>query len=125
MAGLELQSFTFEAEPQGVSLETMWFANPSLYEGFGLPPLEAMSAASSRGIELLVLPECFIGGYPYWRGHVSVKQGTELGARLCESAIRASGPEVAAIEYMWFGNDGPCALAKNLSPSTYDEAHDQ
>jgi len=59
--------------------------------------LEAMSDASSRGIELLVLPECFIGGYPYWRGHVSVKQGTELGARLCESAIRASGPEVAAI----------------------------
>ena len=34
-------------------------------------------------------------------------------------------PDCAAIVYRWFGNDGPCALAKKLSPSTYDEAHDQ
>ena len=28
-------------------------------------------------------------------------------------------PEVAAIEYRWFGNDGPCALAKKLSNRTF------
>jgi len=59
--------------------------------------LESMTRASAQGVELLVLPECYIGGYPYWRGHVTVKQETELGARLCESAVRVSGPEVQAI----------------------------
>lgn len=58
--------------------------------------LTYMADAASQNIELLVLPECYIGGYPYWHDHVSVKQETALGAQLCESAIRADGLEVAA-----------------------------
>lgn len=59
--------------------------------------IAALDDASHDGIDLLVFPECFIGGYPYWRGHVSVKEGTELGARLWESSIFAEGPESEAI----------------------------
>jgi hypothetical protein len=34
-------------------------------------------------------------------------------------------PEVAAIEYRWFGNDGPWALAKKLSNRAYSSAQRQ
>lgn len=59
--------------------------------------LSTMENAASQGIELLVFPECYIGGYPYWRGCVSVKQETELAAQLYESSIAADGPQVATI----------------------------
>ncbi len=58
---------------------------------------KAIKDASSKGISLVVFPESFLGGYPYWRGHVSVSAATELGARLHESAIDVSGEEVATI----------------------------
>ena len=34
-------------------------------------------------------------------------------------------PEVAAIVYRWFGNDGPWAEAKKLSDSANSSAHRQ
>ncbi|MFB0559015.1 MAG: carbon-nitrogen hydrolase family protein [Dehalococcoidales bacterium] len=45
------------------------------------------------GLDLLVFPEVYFGGYPYWRGGVTVKQETELAARLIRSAIRWDGEE--------------------------------
>jgi amidase/nitrilase len=59
--------------------------------------LSVVEEAGKDGIELLVLPECFVGGYPYWRGHVTVSQDAELGARLWESSILADGPHSEAI----------------------------
>jgi len=53
--------------------------------------------ARDRGISLVVFPETFVGGYPYWRGHVSVRRSAELAARLHEAAIAVDGPEVAEI----------------------------
>ena len=48
-------------------------------------------------LDLLVFPEVFFGGYPYWRGSVSVKQSTELAARMIRSAIRWDGEEAKAM----------------------------
>jgi nitrilase len=53
--------------------------------------------AAGRGIRLVVFPESFVGGYPYWRGHATVRQEAELAARLHEAAVRVDGPEVGAI----------------------------
>jgi nitrilase len=46
------------------------------------------------GLDLLVFPETYFCGYPYWRGSVSVRRSTELTARMIHSAIRLAGPEV-------------------------------
>lgn len=59
--------------------------------------LDTVDEAADRGASLVVFPECYVGGYPYWRGAVDVKTETELGARLLESAILADGPEVQAM----------------------------
>jgi nitrilase len=49
--------------------------------------------AGSLGLDLIVFPEVYFCGYPYWRGAVSVRQSTELAARLIESAIMWNGEE--------------------------------
>ncbi|HJX38239.1 MAG TPA: carbon-nitrogen hydrolase family protein [Anaerolineae bacterium] len=47
------------------------------------------------GLDLLVFPETYFCGYPYWRGSVSVRRSTELTARMIHTAISLDGPEVA------------------------------
>ena len=49
--------------------------------------------AGNLGLDLIVFPEVYFCGYPYWRGAVSVRQSTELAARLIESAITWNGEE--------------------------------
>jgi nitrilase len=49
--------------------------------------------AGKLGLDLIVFPEVYFCGYPYWRGAVSVRQSTELAARLIESAITWNGKE--------------------------------
>lgn len=56
-----------------------------------------LKEVAGRNIRLVVFPESFVGGYPYWRGHVTVKQEAELAARLHEAAVRVDGPEVQTI----------------------------
>lgn len=46
------------------------------------------------GLDLLVFPETYFCGYPFWRGSVSVRRSTELTARMIHSAIRSDGEEV-------------------------------
>ncbi len=46
-------------------------------------------------LDLLVFPETYFCGYPFWRGSVSVRRSTELMARMIHSAIRIDGEEVA------------------------------
>lgn len=46
------------------------------------------------GLDLLVFPETYFCGYPFWRGSVSVRRSTELTARMIHSAIRSGGEEV-------------------------------
>jgi len=74
---------------------------------FAVPPFDTdagvekvcdvLVAASHKGAELVVFPETFLGGYPYWRGHVSVSQETELAARLWEVSVSADGAQVETI----------------------------
>ena len=49
--------------------------------------------AGHLGVDLMVFPETYFCGYPYWRGGVSVRQSTELGARIIQSAIFWNGEE--------------------------------
>ncbi|MFH0845106.1 MAG: carbon-nitrogen hydrolase family protein [Pseudomonadota bacterium] len=49
--------------------------------------------AGRLGIDLIVFPEVYFCGYPFWRGSVSVRQSTELAAKMIRSAIRWNGEE--------------------------------
>ena len=49
------------------------------------------------GLDLLVFPETYFCGYPYWRGSVTVRESTELAARMIASAIRWDGEEAKRI----------------------------
>ncbi len=49
--------------------------------------------AGSLGIDLIVFPETYFCGYPFWRGGVSVRESTELAARMIGSAITWNGEE--------------------------------
>lgn len=59
--------------------------------------LDTVQEAAAQGVDLVVFPETFIGGYPYWRGHVSVSEETELIARLWEASVRVDDDSVGAI----------------------------
>ena len=59
--------------------------------------LEVLPRAAEEGVQLVVFPETFLGGYPYWRGHVDVVEETELAARLHEHAVRTDSAIVAEI----------------------------
>jgi nitrilase len=49
--------------------------------------------AGKLGLDLIVFPEVYFCGYPFWRGGVSVRQSTELAAKMIETAIRWNGDE--------------------------------
>lgn len=49
--------------------------------------------AGKLGLDLVVFPEVYFCGYPYWRGNVSVRQSTELAAKMIRSAIKWNGEE--------------------------------
>jgi len=49
--------------------------------------------AGSLGIDLIVFPETYFCGYPFWRGGVSVRESTELAARMIGSAITWNGED--------------------------------
>ena len=53
--------------------------------------------AGKKDIDLLVFPEVYFCGYPYWRGSVSVRESTELAARIIQTAIRWDGEEAHAM----------------------------
>ncbi|MEE9611120.1 MAG: carbon-nitrogen hydrolase family protein [Desulfatiglandales bacterium] len=52
-----------------------------------------ITEAGRLDLDLIVFPEVYFCGYPYWRGGVSVRQSTELAAKMIRSAIRWNGEE--------------------------------
>jgi amidase/nitrilase len=61
---------------------------------------EIIEEAGRLGLDLLVFPETFFCGYPFWRGSVSVRSSTELAAKMIQSAIRWDGEEAHEIAYI-------------------------
>ncbi|PZQ77375.1 MAG: aliphatic nitrilase [Variovorax paradoxus] len=53
--------------------------------------------AAARGAALVVFPEVFVSAYPYWSWLGSPVAGSPWFQRLCESAVEATGPEMARI----------------------------
>ena len=49
------------------------------------------------GLDLLVFPEVYFCGYPFWRGYVTVRQSTELAAEMMRSAIQWDGEEALCL----------------------------
>jgi nitrilase len=65
------------------------------------------------GLDLLVFPETYFCGYPYWRGSVSVRRSTELTARMIHSAIRLDGEEVKEMAEVARKADVNCVIGCN------------
>jgi len=53
--------------------------------------------AAANGARLVVFPEVFVPGYPYWNWCISPLEGSAWFRRLCLSAIEIPGPEIAAL----------------------------
>ena len=50
--------------------------------------------ASLESIDLLVFPECFLGGYPYWRGSETMSESIEYLSLLQENAVERNSSEI-------------------------------
>lgn len=53
-----------------------------------------MEAGRREGLDLLVFPETFLSGYPYWRGSESMRDSIDYLAHMQEGAIEVPSAEV-------------------------------
>ncbi|WP_329560990.1 carbon-nitrogen hydrolase family protein [Kitasatospora sp. NBC_01266] len=59
--------------------------------------VDLIREAARHGATLVVLPEAFIPGYPYWNWTMNPVQGSPWFERLYRAAIDVPGPQVAAL----------------------------
>ncbi|MFJ6987335.1 MULTISPECIES: carbon-nitrogen hydrolase family protein [unclassified Streptomyces] len=59
--------------------------------------LALIAEAARHGASLVVLPEVFVPGYPYWNWTMTPVQGSAWYERLYRSAVDIPGPEVDAL----------------------------
>ena len=53
-----------------------------------------IAEAAGNGAKLVVFPEVFVPGYPYWNWCMTPLEGSSWFRRLCLSAIEIPGPEI-------------------------------
>lgn len=58
---------------------------------------DLIAEAAGNGANLIVFPEVFIPGYPYWNWCMSPLQGSAWFRKLCLSSVDIPGPEISAL----------------------------
>lgn len=56
-----------------------------------------IAEAARNGASLIVFPEVFVPGYPYWNWCMTPLQGSAWFKKLCLNSIEMAGPEIAAL----------------------------
>jgi predicted amidohydrolase len=56
-----------------------------------------IAEAARNGANLIVFPEVFVPGYPYWNWCMTPLQGSEWFKKLCLSSVEMAGPEIDAL----------------------------
>lgn len=59
--------------------------------------LDAIAEAARLGARLLVFPEVFLAGYPFWTLHLDPTSAKRFRRPFIQSAVQADGPEIARL----------------------------
>lgn len=81
-----------------------------------------IAEAASNGASLVVFPEVFVPGYPYWNWTMTPVQGSPWFEKLVRASIEVPGPEIALVQEAARQANATVVLGVNerhpLSPAT-------
>jgi aliphatic nitrilase len=74
--------------------------------------------AAGNGARLVVFPEVFVPGYPYWNWTMKPTAGSAWFERLVRQSVTVPGPEISAVEEVARAHDVTVVLGVDERPAT-------